>query len=43
MPKKDTPDASPVTMLLIFQLSGSLNEPQWRPVNLPKELFLIFE
>ena len=33
----------PVTKLLIFQLSGTLNEPQWRPVNLPKELFLIFE
>lgn len=33
----------PVTKLLVFQLSGTLNEPQWRPVNLPKELFLIFE
>jgi hypothetical protein len=33
----------PVTKLLVFQLSGTLNDPHWRPVNLPKELFLIFE
>lgn len=33
----------PVTKLLIFQLSGTLDDPHWRPVNLPKELFLIFE
>ena len=33
----------PVTKLLIFQLSGTVHDPQWRPVNLPKELFLIFE
>jgi len=33
----------PVTKLLMFQLSGSVQEPQWRPTNLPKELFLIFE
>lgn len=33
----------PVTKLLVFQLSGTLQEPQWRPANLPKELFLIFD
>lgn len=33
----------PVTKLLEFQLSGTLDEPKWRPVNLPKELFLIFD
>lgn len=33
----------PVTKLLEFQLSGTLDDPRWRPVNLPKELFLIFE
>ncbi len=33
----------PVTKLLEFNLSGSLKEPRWRPVNLPKELFLIFD
>lgn len=33
----------PVTKLLVFQLSGSVQDPQWRPANLPKELFLIFE
>ncbi len=33
----------PVTKLLIFQLSGTIQDPHWRPVNLPKELFLIFE
>lgn len=33
----------PVTKLLVFQLTGTLNDPQWRPANLPKELFLIFE
>jgi hypothetical protein len=33
----------PVTKLLVFQLSGTLQDPHWRPVNLPKELFLIFE
>lgn len=33
----------PVTKLLMFQLSGTMQDPQWRPVNLPKELFLIFE
>ncbi len=32
----------PVTKLLAFQLHGTLDDPQWRPVNLPKELFLIF-
>lgn len=33
----------PVTKLLVFQLTGTLDDPQWRPANLPKELFLIFE
>lgn len=33
----------PVTKLLEFQLSGTPEDPKWRPVNLPKELFLIFE
>jgi hypothetical protein len=33
----------PVTKLLEFQLSGTIDDPHWRPVNLPKELFLIFE
>ncbi len=33
----------PVTKLFEFQLSGTLDEPRWRPVNLPKELFLIFD
>ena len=33
----------PVTKLLEFQLSGTLDDPKWRPVNLPKEMFLIFD
>lgn len=33
----------PVTKLFEFQLTGTLDEPKWRPVNLPKELFLIFD
>lgn len=33
----------PVTKLLEVQLSGTVDDPKWRPVNLPKELFLIFE
>jgi hypothetical protein len=33
----------PVTKLLEFNLSGTLDNPRWRPVNLPKELFLIFD
>ena len=33
----------PVTKLLEFNLSGTLKDPRWRPVNLPKELFLIFD
>lgn len=33
----------PVTKLFEFQLGGTLAEPKWRPVNLPKELFLIFD
>lgn len=33
----------PVTKLFEFQLSGTLADPKWRPVNLPKELFLIFD
>lgn len=33
----------PVTKLFEFQLTGTLDDPKWRPVNLPKELFLIFD
>ncbi len=33
----------PVTKLLEFHLGGNLKEPRWRPVNLPKEVFLIFD
>ena len=33
----------PVTKLLEFKLLGTLDEPRWRPVNLPKELFLQFD
>jgi hypothetical protein len=33
----------PVTKLLEFRLLGTVAEPRWRPVNLPKELFLIFD
>jgi hypothetical protein len=33
----------PVTKLLEFHLGGNLDQPRWRPVNLPKELFLIFD
>jgi hypothetical protein len=34
---------SPVTRLFKFSLSGTLADPKWRPENLPKELFLIFD
>jgi hypothetical protein len=33
----------PVTKLLEFHLGGTLKDPHWRPINLPKELFLIFD
>ncbi|MFH0954104.1 MAG: AsmA-like C-terminal region-containing protein [Verrucomicrobiota bacterium] len=33
----------PVTKLLEFHLGGSLKNPKWRPVNFPKEFFLIFD
>jgi hypothetical protein len=33
----------PVTKLLEFRLVGTLDDPRWRPVNLPKELFLQFD
>jgi hypothetical protein len=33
----------PVTKLLKFDLGGTLEHPTWRPSNLPKELFLIFD
>lgn len=33
----------PVTKLLEFHLGGTTKDPKWRPVNLPKELFLIFD
>jgi len=32
---------SPVTALLSFHLDGTLDDPKWRPQNLPKELFFI--
>lgn len=35
--------SSPLTKLLEFKLAGTLSEPKWRPLNLPKELFLIFD
>lgn len=34
---------SPLTKLLEFKLSGTIADPKWRPVNLPKEMFLIFD
>ncbi|MBU1693363.1 MAG: AsmA-like C-terminal region-containing protein [Verrucomicrobia bacterium] len=34
---------SPLTKLLEFKLAGTLREPKWRPLNLPKEMFLIFD
>jgi hypothetical protein len=33
----------PVTKLLEFDLEGTLEEPEWRPKNLPKELFVGFD
>lgn len=33
----------PVTKLLELHLGGTLGEPRWRPHNLPKELFLMFD
>lgn len=33
----------PVSRLFEFRLRGTIDDPQWRPENLPKELFLIFE
>jgi hypothetical protein len=33
----------PVTKLLEFHLSGTVDDPRWRPQNLPKEMFLIFD
>ena len=33
----------PLTKLLEFKLSGSVANPKWRPTNLPKEMFLIFD
>lgn len=34
---------SPLTRLLAFKLTGTLADPHWRPINLPKEMFLIFD
>ena len=34
---------SPLTFLLELRVTGSIRNPQWRPENLPKELFLIFD
>lgn len=33
----------PVTKLLEVHLGGTLSDPRWRPQNLPKELFLMFD
>ncbi|TAN38868.1 MAG: hypothetical protein EPN23_01055 [Verrucomicrobia bacterium] len=33
----------PVTKLLELKLLGTLDDPRWRPLNLPKELFLQFD
>ncbi|MFH0879477.1 MAG: AsmA-like C-terminal region-containing protein, partial [Lentisphaerota bacterium] len=33
----------PVSKLLEFRLIGTVEEPRWRPVNFPKEMFLIFD
>jgi hypothetical protein len=33
----------PITKLFEFKLVGNVKEPQWRPQNLPKELFLKFD
>jgi hypothetical protein len=33
----------PITKLFEFKLLGNVKEPQWRPQNLPKELFLKFD
>ncbi len=33
----------PLSKLLEFHLGGTLAAPQWRPVNIPKEIFLIFD
>ena len=32
----------PLTKLLAFYIGGTLDRPNWRPENLPKELFLKF-
>ena len=34
---------SPLSKLLQFDLRGTLEAPRWRPNNLPKELFLMFD
>ncbi|MBU0678826.1 MAG: AsmA-like C-terminal region-containing protein [Verrucomicrobia bacterium] len=33
----------PISSLLRFQLTGSLNVPKWSPVNWPKEMLKVFE
>ncbi len=33
----------PVTKMLEFRLTGTLQDPHWRPAYLPKEMFLIFD
>lgn len=33
----------PLTRLLEFDVTGTLEEPRWEPRNLPKELFLMFD
>ncbi len=33
----------PISKLFEFRLTGTLTDPVWKPINLPKELFLIFD
>ncbi|MBU4200119.1 MAG: AsmA-like C-terminal region-containing protein [Verrucomicrobia bacterium] len=34
---------NPVSKMLEFHLGGTVASPRWRPVNIPKEVFLIFD
>jgi len=33
----------PVSKLFEFTLQGTVEDPEWRPTNLPKQLFLKFD
>jgi len=33
----------PVSKMLEFHLGGTLDSPRWRPVHIPKEVFLMFD